>query len=107
MRVSSYRPGNGIGSNVAMRGAFPRHSRAVRAGFDCVMECSKPVIAAVNGAAIGAGCVLALVCDIILVADDAFMSMTEVDVGLETLRSGEAREGAARFVAGQGRGGAF
>ena len=64
------------------RGAFARHGRAVRAGFDCVMECRKPVIAAVNGAAIGAGCVLALVCDIILVADDAFMSMTEVDVGL-------------------------
>jgi enoyl-CoA hydratase/carnithine racemase len=63
-------------------GAFPRHSRAVRAGFDCVMECGKPVIAAVNGAAIGAGCVLALVCDIILVAEDAFLSMTEVEVGL-------------------------
>ena len=63
-------------------GAFPRHSRAVRGGFDCVMECAKPVIAAVNGAAIGAGCVLALVCDIILVAEDAFMAMTEVDVGL-------------------------
>ncbi|UTP40415.1 crotonase/enoyl-CoA hydratase family protein [Phenylobacterium sp. LH3H17] len=31
----------------------------------------------------------------------------EVDIGLETLRSGEAREGAARFVAGEGRGGAF
>lgn len=63
-------------------GAFPRHSRAVRAGFDCVMECGKPVIAAVNGPAIGAGCVLALVCDIVLVAEDAFMSMTEVEVGL-------------------------
>jgi enoyl-CoA hydratase len=68
--------------DAARPGAFPRHSRAVRAGFDCVMECGKPVIAAVNGAAIGAGCVLALVCDIILVAEDAFMSMTEVDVGL-------------------------
>lgn len=68
--------------DAAKRGAFPRHSRGVRAGFDCVMECGKPVIAAVNGAAIGAGCVLALVCDIILVAEDAFMSMTEVEVGL-------------------------
>jgi enoyl-CoA hydratase/carnithine racemase len=66
----------------AAAGAFPRHSRAVRAGFDCVMECGKPVIAAVNGPAIGAGCVLALVCDIILVAEDAFMAMTEVEVGL-------------------------
>jgi enoyl-CoA hydratase len=63
-------------------GAYPRHNRLVRAGFDCVMECEKPVIAAVNGAAIGAGCVLALCCDILVVAEEAFLSMTEVDVGL-------------------------
>lgn len=63
-------------------GAYPHHNRLVRASFDTVMECSKPVIAAVNGAAIGAGCVLALCCDIILVAEEAFFAMTEVDVGL-------------------------
>lgn len=63
-------------------GAYPRHNRLVRASFDTVMECAKPVIAAVNGAAIGAGCVLALCCDIILVAEEAFFAMTEVDVGL-------------------------
>jgi enoyl-CoA hydratase len=63
-------------------GGYSRHNRLVRASFDCVMECPKPVIAAVNGAAVGAGCVLALVCDIIVVAEEAFMSMTEVDYGL-------------------------
>jgi enoyl-CoA hydratase/carnithine racemase len=63
-------------------GAYPAHNRLVRASFDCVMECEKPVIAAVNGAAIGAGCVLALCADIILVSEAAFMSMTEVEVGL-------------------------
>jgi len=63
-------------------GGYSRHNRLVRASFDCVMECPKPVIAAVNGAAVGAGCVLALVCDIVLVAEEAFMSMTEVDYGL-------------------------
>ena len=63
-------------------GAYPRHNRLVRAAFDAVMECEKPVIAAVNGAAIGAGCVLALCCDIILASESAFLSMTEVDVGL-------------------------
>jgi enoyl-CoA hydratase len=63
-------------------GGYARHNRLVRASFDVVMECPKPVIAAVHGAAIGAGCVLALVCDILVVAEDAFMSMTEVDYGL-------------------------
>jgi enoyl-CoA hydratase len=63
-------------------GAYPRHNRLTRASFDCVMGCGKPVIAAVNGLAIGAGAVLALCADIILVAEDAYLSMTEVDVGL-------------------------
>ncbi|MEW5684111.1 MAG: crotonase/enoyl-CoA hydratase family protein [Pseudomonadota bacterium] len=31
----------------------------------------------------------------------------EIRVGMETLRSGSSREGAARFASGQGRGGAF
>lgn len=63
-------------------GGYARHNRLVRASFDCVMECPKPVIAAVNGAAIGAGCVLALLCDILVVAEEAFLAMTEVDYGL-------------------------
>lgn len=63
-------------------GAYPRHNRLVRAAFDAVMECGKPVIAAVNGAAVGAGCVLALCCDILVVSESAFLAMTEVDVGL-------------------------
>ena len=61
---------------------YPAHNRLVRAAFDAIIECEKPVIAAVNGAAIGAGCVMALCCDILVVSEDAFLSMTEVDVGL-------------------------
>lgn len=63
-------------------GGFAAHNRLVRAAFDVVMECSKPVIAAVQGGAIGAGAVLALCCDILVVAEDAFLAMTEVDYGL-------------------------
>src|SRR5215218_7348220 len=63
-------------------GAYPRHNRLVRESFNAVMECEKPVIAAINGAAIGAGCVLALCCDILIAAEGAFLAMTEVDVGL-------------------------
>src|SRR3954465_3729974 len=63
-------------------GAYPRHNRIVRESFNAVMECERPVVAAINGAAIGAGCVLALCCDILVASEDAFLSMTEVDVGL-------------------------
>ncbi len=63
-------------------GAYPRHNRMVRESFNAVMECDKPVIAAVNGPAIGAGCVLALCCDILVASDNAYFAMTEVDVGL-------------------------
>jgi enoyl-CoA hydratase len=63
-------------------GAYPRHNRIVREAFNAVMECEKPVIAAINGPAIGAGCVLALCCDILLAADEAYLAMTEVNVGL-------------------------
>ena len=63
-------------------GAYPRHNRIVRESFNAVMECEKPIIAAINGAAIGAGCVLALCCDILIAAENAYLAMTEVDVGL-------------------------
>lgn len=63
-------------------GGYAEHNRLVRASFDVVMECPKPIVAAVHGAAIGAGTVLALVCDILVVSDDAFFSMTEVDFGM-------------------------
>jgi enoyl-CoA hydratase len=63
-------------------GVYPRHNRWVREAFYAVTECDKPVIAAINGPAIGAGFALALSCDIMLAAEEAWVSMTEVDVGL-------------------------
>lgn len=63
-------------------GHYTAHNRRVRASFDCLLECPKPIIAAVNGAAIGAGCVTALCCDIIVSSEKGFLQMTEVMVGL-------------------------
>lgn len=63
-------------------GHYTAHNRRVRASFDCLLECPKPIIAAVNGAAIGAGCVTALCCDIIVTSEKGFLQMTEVMVGL-------------------------
>ena len=45
-------------------------------------ELDKPVIAAINGAAVGAGCDMALMCDLRFMADDARLSEGYVRVGL-------------------------
>lgn len=63
-------------------GNYTAHNRRVRASFDCILECHKPVIAAVNGPAIGAGCVTALCCDILVFSEKGYLQMTEVNVGL-------------------------
>ena len=63
-------------------GTYPRHGRLVRESFNAVMECAKPVIGAINGPAIGAGCVLALCCDILVAAEESFLAMTEVENAL-------------------------
>jgi len=42
----------------------------------------KPVIAAVNGPAVGIGCSLALACDLVLAAESAFLGLAFVNIGL-------------------------
>lgn len=47
-----------------------------------IRQCPKPVIAAVEGSAAGAGFALALACDLIIAAEDAQFVMAYVKVGL-------------------------
>jgi enoyl-CoA hydratase len=63
-------------------GEYGALNRIVREMFYSIMECAKPVIAAVNGPALGAGMALALCCDILIASEDAIFGMPEVDVGL-------------------------
>ena len=42
----------------------------------------KPVVAAVNGPAVGIGCSLALACDIVLAAESSFLGLAFVNIGL-------------------------
>ena len=47
-----------------------------------IRELPKPVVAAVNGAAVGIGCSLALCCDLILAAESAYFLLAFVNIGL-------------------------
>ncbi len=63
-------------------GDYSRHNRITRECFYSIKECAKPVIAAVNGPAMGAGYALMVFADILIASDNAFVSMPEIDVGL-------------------------
>lgn len=63
-------------------GAYGAHNRRVREAYNAVVECSKPIIAAVNGAALGAGFGLVMASDIWVAAEEAYVSTPEINVGL-------------------------
>lgn len=63
-------------------GAYWNHNRLVRESALAISDCSKPVIAAVNGPALGAGFGLMAACDIWIASNNAYIAMPEINVGL-------------------------
>jgi enoyl-CoA hydratase/carnithine racemase len=59
-----------------------QHNRRARESYHAIRECTKPVIAAINGPALGAGLALAASSDILLAAEEASLGLPEIDVGL-------------------------
>jgi enoyl-CoA hydratase len=59
--------------------------------FGCLAEVSRPVVCALNGAAIGAGLELALACDIRIAAEGARFSLPELSMGILPLAGGLQR----------------
>ena len=50
--------------------------------FEAVLECTKPVVAALNGVAAGGGCEIALACDLRLAADHVRIGLPEAKRGM-------------------------
>ena len=71
-------------------GVFGLHGAPQRTGYTSgiqriprvMAQCEVPVIAAINGAAVGAGCDLAMMCDLRIAADTAFFAESFVQLGL-------------------------
>ena len=72
----------GRADNIKHPGDMMAHARRTRECFHAIRECAKPVVAAINGAALGSGLAMVASSDILMASERATLGLPEVDVGL-------------------------
>ena len=72
----------GRAENIKHPGDMMAHARRTRECFHAIRECAKPVVAAINGAALGSGLAMVASSDILIASERATLGLPEVDVGL-------------------------
>jgi enoyl-CoA hydratase len=68
-----------------------RHGRRGQEVFDLIERLGKPVVAAINGFALGGGCELAMACTLRVAADHARFGQPEINLGLMPGYAGSQR----------------
>lgn len=84
----AFSAGNDLKFQAAAGGERPQHPESGFAGLTSRWDLDKPVIAAVNGVAMGGGFEIALACDLIIASDNARFALPEPKVGLAALAGG-------------------
>lgn len=89
---SAFCAGQDLKEAASMVGEGPRRPRPeVWGGITRDLGCDKPIIAAVNGYALGGGFELALACDLVVAADTAVFGLPEPRRGLAATAGGLVR----------------
>ena len=68
--------------NLSPIGLGTQRADIIRSLLVSVLDFRKPLIASLNGPAVGGGCMLALLVDHVVMSDASFMSLPEIDVGI-------------------------
>jgi enoyl-CoA hydratase len=78
----AFAAGADISEMASLTAQQARERGLITRNWETILEIRKPVIAAVAGHALGGGCELAMMCDIIIAADNAKFGQPEVKIGI-------------------------
>lgn len=80
--AKAFAAGADVGAMQSLEYAEVVRSDFITRNWETVVRVRKPVVAAVAGFALGAGCELAMMCDVVIAADNARFGQPEIKLGI-------------------------